>query len=324
MTRRPVLVMATLVLLAAAAVGAIALTRDDERAAAAPPNEARADGLTLIVVRAPGGPFAAVVGSTGGPDGALVVPADTHITIPGQGEGTVAEALQLPLDQASTAVANLLGVWIDHDAALGADRLAALVDRSGGVTVGDELLKGQDVAAMLRDAGDGATAAFELVARGLLEANLAWAPSDLAEADAPSVVAQSLRAAAGAPVASLPLTEASNGIAQADPDQTRAALVEVFGGPDRPVVGVIVLNGSGVPGVGELVAQRIVPGGFRVVVSENASTFDHRETLVVVGSADDVALGERVRDLLGTGSVNVSVSSGIAPVTVVVGRDFEG
>jgi hypothetical protein len=31
-----------------------------------------------------------------------------------------------------------------------------------------------------------------------------------------------------------------------------------------------------------------------------------------------------VRDLLGTGSVNVSVASGIAPVTIVVGKDFAG
>ncbi len=90
------------------------------------------------------------------------------------------------------------------------------------------------------------------------------------------------------------------------------------------MVPVIVLNGSGVPGVGELVAEHIVPGGFRIVVSENASNFDHVETLVVVGSADDVALGDRVRDLLGTGGVSVSVSSGIAPVTIVVGKDFTG
>jgi hypothetical protein len=89
-------------------------------------------------------------------------------------------------------------------------------------------------------------------------------------------------------------------------------------------VNVIVLNGSGLPGVGELVAEQIVPDGFRVVVSQNAANFDHDETLVVVGSADDVALGERVRDLLGTGSVNVSVASGIAPVTIVVGKDFAG
>jgi hypothetical protein len=40
--------------------------------------------------------------------------------------------------------------------------------------------------------------------------------------------------------------------------------------------------------------------------------------------AREVALAERVRDLLGVGSVSVSVGSGIAPVTIVVGKDFSG
>jgi hypothetical protein len=102
------------------------------------------------------------------------------------------------------------------------------------------------------------------------------------------------------------------------------ALVDAFGGPAEEAVPVIVLNGNGVPGIGELVAERILPGGFRIAVSDNASSFDHDETLVVVGSPNDVGLGQRVRDLLGVGSVSVSVGSGIAPVTVVVGRDFTG
>jgi hypothetical protein len=54
------------------------------------------------------------------------------------------------------------------------------------------------------------------------------------------------------------------------------------------------------------------------------SDFDHPETLIAVGSADDVGLAARVRDLLGVGSVSVSVASGIAPVTVVIGKDFTG
>ncbi len=159
---------------------------------------------------------------------------------------------------------------------------------------------------------------------GLLRAEIGWEPKDLATADSAADVQSALEAAAGAPVSALPVSEVATGIVQADPEAVRQTVAQVFGGPDREVVGVIVLNGSGVPGVGALVADRIVPGGFRVVVSENAARFNHRETLIVVGSADDVALGERVRDLLGTGSVNVSVSSGIAPVTIVVGKDFEG
>jgi hypothetical protein len=88
-------------------------------------------------------------------------------------------------------------------------------------------------------------------------------------------------------------------------DQVTEALVEAFGGPATEAVPVIVLNGNGVPGSGEAVAERIIPGGVRVAVSQNASDFDHAETLIVVGSPDDVALAERVRDLLGVGSVSV-------------------
>lgn len=44
----------------------------------------------------------------------------------------------------------------------------------------------------------------------------------------------------------------------------------------------------------------------------------------MVGSPDEVGLAERVRDLLGMGSVSVSIGSGIAPVTVVIGKDFTG
>jgi NAD(P)-dependent dehydrogenase (short-subunit alcohol dehydrogenase family) len=108
------------------------------------------------------------------------------------------------------------------------------------------------------------------------------------------------------------------------PQQVSDALVEAFGGPAVQSVPVIVLNGNGVPGIGEAVAERLLPGGFRVAVSENASDFHHPETLIVVGSPDDVGLAERVRDLLGEGSVSVSVGSGIAPVTVVIGKDFTG
>jgi hypothetical protein len=324
MTRRVGLLVAVMVLVAAATAGALVVTRDRERAAATPPTDPQGDGLTLLVVRTKAGPFAAVIGSTGSADGAVVVPPGTWMTIPGAGEGTVRDAMSLPSRQAATAIANLLGTWVDHYAVLGTGRLAATIDRSGGIPVGEEILDGEEVTELLESAGDGATSAFQLVVGGLLGEEVAWQESDLADSDAPATVLESLAAAGGAPVAALPVSEAANGVVQPDLDALPATLAGVFGGPERPVVGVIVLNGSGVPGVGELVAERLVPEGFRVLVSENASDFDHRETLVVVGSADDVALGERVRDLLGTGSVNVSVASGIAPVTVVVGKDFTG
>jgi hypothetical protein len=324
MTRRPLLILGIVVLLGAAATGALLLTRDSRQAPAAPASEARAPGLTLLVVQSRGGPLGAVIGSTGGADAALVVPSEIQVTIPGQGDATLAEALELPPRQAATTVANLLGVWVDHYVVLGPQRLAEVVDRAGGIRAGSDELSGAEAVQMLQSSPEGGTSALTLVVDGLLQTGPAWELSDFGKSDAPEAVLETFQAARGARTTALGAVEAATGVFVVEPETVRAALVGAFGGPEREVVSVIVLNGSGVPGVGELVAEQLVPEGFRVVVSENASNFDHEETLVVVGSADDVALGEHVRDLLGTGSVNVSVASGIAPVTIVVGKDFTG
>jgi hypothetical protein len=322
LTRRPWAALAGVLLLAAGALAWLVLSSDNDPDTP-PPNTERVGGLTLLVVETDAASFGAVVGSTGGANGAIVLPTEIQVTIPGQGDATLGEALDLPPRQAATTVANVLGVWVDHHVRFDRARLAAIVDGAGGITVGNDTRSGSEVLSMLADAGAGAGSAFSLVLSGLL-ADVGWDPTVLADSDSASSVAEVLDAAREANVSTIPVEEAATGIFVSEPDAVRQAIVEAFGGPDRDVVRVIVLNGSGVPGVGELVAERIVPGGFRIVVSENAANFDHRETLVVVGSADDVVLGERVRDLLGTGSVNVSLSSGIAPVTVVVGKDFTG
>ena len=127
-------------------------------------------------------------------------------------------------------------------------------------------------------------------------------PADLADADHPGAVIRMLGAASGAEVVGLEAEEVASGVLRATPDQVSDALVAAFGGPAEEAVPVIVLNGNGVPGIGEAVAERLLPGGFRVEVSQNASDFDHPETLIVVGSPDDVGLAERVRDLLGVGA----------------------
>lgn len=316
--------LALAVAVASTAVAVMLRDREAEERAPVKPNADRATGLALVIAETHTGRFAAVVGSTGGDDAALVLPTEVQVTIPGQGDATLAEALALPGRQAATTVANLLGLWVDHHVEIGRTRLAAVVDRADGITVGDDLLDGDEVVTMMEEAGQGATATFTLVMQGLLSSGVRWQDPDVAAADSAPEVIQILEAARGASVRAVPSVEAATDVFRAEPEAVRESIVDAFGGPDREVVNVIVLNGSGVPGVGELVADRIVPEGFRIVVSENASNFNHEETLVVVGSADDVVLGERVRDLLGTGSVNVSVASGIAPVTIVVGKDFTG
>jgi hypothetical protein len=322
-TRRlPVLLLVAV--LATAGTGALLIARERARTEpeVIPPAPS---GLALLAVRTDGGSLPVVVGSTGfGTSGALVVPPAALLVIPGQGESSVREALELPSRQAATAVGNLLGVWIEDQATIEADRLAAIADEVGGVRIGGDLVDGRGVSSMFESSAAGDVVGLQIVMEALLAADVAWSPSDLADADHPGAVIRLLGAASGAEVVRLDADEVASGVLRATPEQVSGALVEAFGGPAEEAVPVIVLNGSGVPGIGEAAAERLLPGGFRVAVSQNASDFDHPETLIVVGSPDDVGLAERVRDLLGVGSVSVSVGSGIAPVTVVIGKDFTG
>ncbi|HET7235470.1 MAG TPA: LCP family protein [Actinomycetota bacterium] len=323
MTRRP-WVFALVGVLALVATSVLVAMRDRPSASVRPAAPA-VSGLTLLVVEGETAPLGAVVGTTGfGGTGVLVLPQQATVTIPGQGESTVAEALELPPEQAATAVSNLLGVWIDHAATTDAARLAALVDRVGGVQIGGETVSGQDAIASFGEPGAGGARALAVALEAIAGSGATWTGEDLSQADERRVVLRTLNSAAGARVTVLPAEEVATGLFQSAPETVTAGLVQAFGGPVEEAVPVIVLNGNGAPGVGEMVAEKILPGGFRIVVSDNASTFDHAETLVVVGSSNDVDLAERVRDLLGIGSVSVSVGSGIAPVTIVVGKDFIG
>lgn len=92
-------------------------------------------------------------------------------------------------------------------------------------------------------------------------------------------------------------------------------------------VRVQVLNGNGVPGIGQEVAARLVGRGFKVILSGNAQRLDHARTLIVTydSSPAGQAVAERARRLLGVGEVQVSVQQqGIVDLTIVVGKDWLG
>jgi hypothetical protein len=96
-----------------------------------------------------------------------------------------------------------------------------------------------------------------------------------------------------------------------------------FGVPHPPVA-VLVQNGTGEPGLAADVARLLVPEGFRVVLSGNAATFNHRETQVVASGDDHVPEAQRARRALGVGVLAVTqVPSGVADVTIVIGKDFK-
>jgi hypothetical protein len=88
---------------------------------------------------------------------------------------------------------------------------------------------------------------------------------------------------------------------------------------------VEILNGNGTPGIGQQVSDLLIPKGFRVVLNQNARSFDYDVTQIVVYSGSDQALAtaEEVKRVLGVGEVVVSrQQQGIVDLTIVIGKDF--
>jgi len=118
-----------------------------------------------------------------------------------------------------------------------------------------------------------------------------------------------------------------------DADRARGLVDRLF--PDSVPAGVretgnrvLVLNGVGTPGLGEVVRRRLVPAGFVFVGSRNAPSFgvDATQVLVADSSAGARALGERVAMALGVPTTSVATQplGTVADVVVVVGADFKG
>lgn len=90
---------------------------------------------------------------------------------------------------------------------------------------------------------------------------------------------------------------------------------------------VQVLNGNGIPAIGQRVAERLSDGGYRIVLTDNADRFDYERTRIVVYDAGDeaVAIARDVRERLGVGDIERSATpQSVVDVTIVVGLDFTG
>jgi hypothetical protein len=154
MTRR-LSILLFVAVLATAGTGALLIVR--ERVGSEPaPARPQAAGLALVSVRTDDALLPAVVGSTGfGLTGALVIPPSTMVVVPGQGESTVADALQLEPRSAATAISNFLGVWIGDTATVEAAQVAAVTDETTGVEIGGDAAGGNEVSSMLGEPDPG-------------------------------------------------------------------------------------------------------------------------------------------------------------------------
>jgi LytR cell envelope-related transcriptional attenuator/LytR_cpsA_psr family len=298
--------------------------------------------LAVLAVR--GDPALAVVVGSGGdqPPAVVSLPSEMTFTVPGQGDGTVDEAIALEGSSFRVAVSNLLGVWVDHFAVMDRDGLGALVDRMGGIGVdlqeafeteeetlgpGEVRLTGEQVDEYLNVHGRATELRWQLVLQGLLAKRALLLQSDLEETDDATAVADILGDAKGSAVQQVPVEDLGGDLQdpliKADPEELPGFVSAAFGEGRGETVPVIVVNGNGEPGVGESVAAKIVPEGFRVVLSQNADRFDHDTTAVIASGDEHLDAARRVQEALGVGEVQVTrVPSGLADVTIVVGKDY--
>jgi polyisoprenyl-teichoic acid--peptidoglycan teichoic acid transferase len=86
-----------------------------------------------------------------------------------------------------------------------------------------------------------------------------------------------------------------------------------------------VLNGNGTPGIGQQVAERLQPGGYRILLTGNADRFSHETTRIVIhdDSSEQLAIARDIRERLGAGEIERSgTPQSVVDVTIVVGADF--
>jgi hypothetical protein len=231
---------------------------------------------------------------------------------------------------------------VDHFAVMDREGLVALVDRVGGIGVdlqeafeteeetldpGEVRLTGEQVDEYLNVHGRATELRWQLVLQGLLAKRAILLQSDLVETDDASAVADILGDAKGSAVQQVPVEDLGGDLQdpliKADPEELPGFVSAAFGEGSGGSVPVIVVNGNGEPGVGESVAAKIVPAGFRVVLSQNADRFDHETTAVIASGDEHLEAARRVQEALGVGEVQVTrVPSGLADVTIVVGKDY--
>jgi hypothetical protein len=295
---------------------------------------------TMLAFSLTGSPHVllAVIGAGGTlTPAAMTLPSNVTIVIPGQGQASTEDLQALPGDSLRVGISNALGAWVPHYAVMDLNAFGAVIDRGGGITVdlpdvytvgnrvvgpGATHLDGTQIRTLLFDPATDSDVRWEAVLTSFLSSGDAVHRDDLAETDTADAAASVLRDAQGAAVTEAPVREVGGTAFIPDQPSFDQTVADLFGTAEP--TNVVVQNGNGRPGVGEDAARLLIPAGFRIVISQNAGSFDHAETDIVATDEEHRADAERAKGALGVGVVSVSgVPSGLADVSIVVGKDFE-
>jgi hypothetical protein len=334
-----------------------------KRSTSSPPAAQRADppavlaqldaagAITAVTVLAPGASAGGYV---------IMVPPGTMTELPSYGLDAVGHAFQLggvPLLRAG--LENLLGVNLARIDVIDGAELSALatpagpltvhvasqveqIEPSGRVTVlwpaGDVQLAPADVPRFFADRGQQNDLARLVRHHAFWSAWLARLNDDptlLPRLEGLGHVTPAIGALAQGTVqySTLPVEALDGGggdqvyrVRQAELDSLlKIALPGGVALDDAGRVRVQLLNGTGVVGQSQAVASRLLPAGFRIVVTANANRFTYRETQIVFYRREQETAARRVQRSLGVGKlVRSRQPLDVVDVTVVIGSDFKG
>jgi hypothetical protein len=299
-----------------------------------PPKESAVAAVALSVTDA-GHALLATIASGSRPS-VIALPPGLTVVLPGQGEVGTDEVSSLTGPSVQVAMSNVLGVWVDHYAVMNLNAFGGVVDRAGGIRAdlpdsvtidgvdvgpGPSTLDGRGVVTLLAEETAHSFARWQSVLAALLDKRPSLLPTDLAEVDDSGGVQTIFQGAGKASVLRFPVQSVA-GAARVPEYEALDAILSRAWGSTAPTP-VILQNGSGVPGVGEAAARLLIPEGFRIALSQNATTFNHKTTQIVAQGEDALPAAKRARRALGVGQVGVTdIPSGIGDITIVVGKDF--
>ncbi len=316
------------VLLVALAVGTVLpqlLDEDETEPGGVTTGSTEEQRVAVWALHAEGGStYIAVFAKGGKPSVALAVPAEVTINIPGQNLGTLADAAASnDPDLLAVALENLLGAPVDEIQLAPLVSITQVAEALGGLEVRGSRMSGTEVFDYLSEVPTAAAVdqAF-LRWQDVLEAVVQAAP--VSPGTLPEPLGSSLTEEPSS-FRELPVVDIGGGLLRPDRDALADLVAEHFIPAATDAVRLVVLNGVGTPGIGEEVAKILVPQGFRLVSSGNANTFRLEVTQIIASSRRDLEAAERARTLLEAGEVLLgNQPTGLADVTVVVGRDFGG
>lgn len=292
----------------------------------------------------------------------VLIPAGTRVEVPGSGLASLTEAYAIGGPALlETAVANLLGVRFDGRAVIYQGELSSVfrrvspihVDVPQRVTIahpdgrievkfaaGPQKLSAEQLVEFMTFPGAtdiDRVARQQLAWESWFQAAGAGAGRDLRAADlgAHAPVLEKVFEKAGETIREyqiLPVQSAGVGgdveIFQPKADEIRLMVERVLAGalPEEALDGrlrVDIRNGNGRIGVSQKVAALLVPMGYNVVITGNADHFRYEDTQVVFYAEDVEGAARDVVGVLGTGRLILNrLPSGVADITVIVGKDF--